>query len=141
MRSVIREAWRLAAPCWRSDERWRAWLLLGAVIALNLANVYIDVRINQWNNAFFNAIQEKDSHEFFKQLGVFSILAFAAVVISVYALYLNQMLNPLAPLDDRALRRKWLAHRIYFRPAIGRQRYRQIPAHSGRHAALHQNAM
>src|SRR5580692_9383446 len=80
-RSVIREAWRLAAPYWRSEDRWRAWLLLGAVIALNLANVYIDVRINQWNNAFFNAIQEHQAAEFFKQLGIFGLLAGVAVVI------------------------------------------------------------
>ena len=86
------------------------------MIALNLANVYIDVRINQWNNAFFNAIQEKDSHEFFKQLGIFSILAFAAVVISVYALYLNQMLQIRWRrwMTERYVT-KWLAHRVYFR--------------------------
>jgi vitamin B12/bleomycin/antimicrobial peptide transport system ATP-binding/permease protein len=92
-RSLIAEAWRLAAPYWRSDEKWRAWTLLIAVIALNLANVYIDVRINQWNNAFFNAIQNRDAAEFFKQLGIFSLLAAAAIAISVYALYLNQMLQ------------------------------------------------
>jgi putative ATP-binding cassette transporter len=115
-RSVIHDAWRLAAPYWRSADRRRAWLLLGAVIALNLANVYIDVRINQWNNAFFNAIQNKDAPEFFKQLGIFGLLAFGAVVISVYALYLNQMLQIgwRRWLTERYVT-SWLAHRAYFR--------------------------
>ena len=91
-------------------------MLLGAVIALNLANVYIDVRINQWNNAFFNAIQNKDAPEFFKQLGIFGILAFAAIVISVYALYLNQMLQIgwRRWLTERYVT-SWLANRAYFR--------------------------
>lgn len=114
--SLIAEAWRLAAPYWRSDERWRARGLLGAVVALNLGNVYIDVRINQWNNAFFNAIQNLDLSEFFKQLGIFGLLAGAAIVISVYALYLNQMLQIGW---RRWLTRRyvdaWLADRAYFR--------------------------
>jgi putative ATP-binding cassette transporter len=114
--SSIAEAWRLSTPYWRSDEKLRAWVLLGAVIALNLGNVYIDVRINQWNNAFFNAIQNHDAAEFFKQLGIFGLLAGAAIVISVYALYLNQMLQIgwrrwlTARYVDR-----WLADRAYFR--------------------------
>ena len=27
------------------------------MVALNLGNVYISVRINEWNNAFYNALQ------------------------------------------------------------------------------------
>jgi putative ATP-binding cassette transporter len=115
-RSVIAEAWRLAAPYWRSADRKRAWALLIAVIALNLANVYIDVRINQWNNTFFNAIQNHDAPEFFKQLGIFGMLAFAAIAISVYALYLNQMLQIRWRLwlTDRYVT-AWLSDRSYFR--------------------------
>ncbi|HXQ52919.1 MAG TPA: ABC transporter ATP-binding protein/permease [Stellaceae bacterium] len=115
-RSVIREAWRLAAPYWRSPDKRYAWALLAAVVALNLANVYIDVRINQWNNAFFNAIQNKDAPEFFWQLGVFGVLAFAAIVISVYALYLNQMLQIRWRrwLTERYVT-AWLSDRAFFR--------------------------
>ncbi|MGH7090877.1 MAG: ABC transporter ATP-binding protein/permease, partial [Stellaceae bacterium] len=115
-RSIIAEAWRLATPYFRSDEKWWAWVLLIAVIGLNLANVYIDVRINKWNNVFFDAIQNKNASAFFTQLGVFAILAFAAIVISVYALYLNQMLQIRWRrwLTDRYVT-GWLAHRVYFR--------------------------
>ncbi|HXP30557.1 MAG TPA: ABC transporter ATP-binding protein/permease [Stellaceae bacterium] len=115
-RSALRDAWRLAKPYWFSEEKGRAWGLLLAVIALNLANVYIDVRINIWNNAFFNAIQQFDAPEFFRQLGIFALLAGAAIVISVYALYLNQMLQIGW---RRWLTRRyvgaWLADRAYFR--------------------------
>jgi putative ATP-binding cassette transporter len=53
-RQIVRDAWRLAKPYWASEEKWSAWGLLLAVIVLNLGNVYISVRINEWNNAFYN---------------------------------------------------------------------------------------
>lgn len=87
------DAWRLAKPYWASEEKWSARGLLLAVVALNLGNVYISVRINEWNNAFYNALQRFDSAEFFRQLGIFCILAALYIVMAVYALYLSQMLQ------------------------------------------------
>lgn len=92
-RNALRDAWRLAKPYWVSEEKWSAWGLLLAVIVLNLGNVYISVRINEWNNAFYNALQKLDGSEFFHQLGVFCVLAALYIVMAVYALYLNQMLQ------------------------------------------------
>ena len=89
----MRDAWRLAKPYWTSEEKWSAWGLLFAVIAFNLGNVYISVRINAWNNAFYNALQAFNSGELFRQLGTFCILVAFAIAMSVYALYLNQMLQ------------------------------------------------
>src|ERR1700688_876187 len=92
-RHVLRDAWRLAKPYWGSEEKWSARGLLFAVVALNLGNVYVSVRINQWNNAFYNALQKLDSSKFFHQLGVFCVLAALYIVMAVYALYFSQMLQ------------------------------------------------
>jgi len=92
-RQIVRDAWRLAKPYWTSEEKWSAWGLLLAVIALDLGKVYISVRINAWNNAFYNALQAFNSGELFRQLGSFCILVAFAIAMSVYALYLNQMLQ------------------------------------------------
>src|SRR6201987_609279 len=92
-RQIVRDAWRLAKPYWTSEEKWSAWGLLLAVIPLNLGNVYISVRINAWNNAFYNALQAFNSGELFRELGTFCILVAFAIAMSVYALYLNQMLQ------------------------------------------------
>ena len=92
-RNSIRDAWRLAKPYWVSEEKWSARGLLLAVVVLNLGNVYISVRLNEWNNAFYNALQKLDSGEFFRQLGVFCVLAALFIVMAVYALYLSQMLQ------------------------------------------------
>ncbi|HEV2547436.1 MAG TPA: ABC transporter ATP-binding protein/permease [Stellaceae bacterium] len=92
-RSFLRDAWRLAKPYWNSEEKWSAWGLLLAVTALNLAGVYISVRINTFQRDFFNAIQEYDWSAFWSQLGVFVVLAAADVSFTVYQVYLQQMLQ------------------------------------------------
>ena len=92
-RQIMRDAWRLAKSYWTSEEKWSARGLLLAVIALDLGKVYISVRINAWNNAFYNALQAFNSGELFRQLGTFCVLVAFAIAMSVYALYLNQMLQ------------------------------------------------
>jgi vitamin B12/bleomycin/antimicrobial peptide transport system ATP-binding/permease protein len=91
-RQMISEAWKLAKPYWTSEEKGLAWGLLLAVISLNLGNVYISVRMNEWNKAFYNAFQNFSTPELFRQFGIFCILVVFAISISVYAVYLNQML-------------------------------------------------
>jgi putative ATP-binding cassette transporter len=80
-------------PYWFSEDRWAAWGLLLAVIALNLATVYINVLLNKWNNAFYDALQDKDYTVFLHQLIRFSWLAGLFIVFAVYQFYLNQMLQ------------------------------------------------
>src|ERR1700726_3373649 len=92
-RQIMRDAWRLAKPYWTSEGKWSALVLLLGVIALDLGKVYISVRINAWNNAFYNALQAFNSSELFRQLGSFCVLVASAIAMSVYALYLNQMLQ------------------------------------------------
>src|SRR6266436_3241614 len=119
-RNTIRAAWRLAKVYWTSEEKWSAWGLLLAVVALNLGNVYVSVLINKWNNAFYNALQAFNGSEFSRQLGIFCVLAASAIAMSVYALYLSQMLQIRW---RRWLTRKylgaWLADRAYYQLQLG----------------------
>jgi putative ATP-binding cassette transporter len=113
--NIIAGAWRTARVYWTSEEKWSAWGLLLAIITLNFGNVYISVRINDWNRNFYNALQAFNQGEVFRQLGIFCVLAACAVTISTYALYLNQMLQIRW---RRWLTRKyvggWLADRAYY---------------------------
>ena len=111
----LRDLWALTRPYWYSDERWGARGLLGVIIALNLGLVYVNVLINEWNNDFYNALQNMDKTAFFQQLIKFGWLAAAFIVIAVYQLYLNQMLQirwrrwlTNRYLDD------WIANRTYY---------------------------
>src|SRR5262245_44428306 len=91
--SFLRDTWRLAKPYWASEDKWWAWGLLIAVTVLNLGSVYLSVRFNIWNRDFFNAIQRLDWSTFLRQFGVFGILAAAGIIITVYQIYLQQMLQ------------------------------------------------
>jgi putative ATP-binding cassette transporter len=102
--AFLRDVWALARPYWFSEERWSARGLLAIIVALNLAQVYVSVLFNEWNNDFFNALENKDQGEFFDQLGLFMVLATTFVAIFIYRIYLNQMLQ---------IRwRRWLTSRL-----------------------------
>ena len=91
--TLIGDIRRLAMPYFRSEERWTAIGLLAAVIALELAWVFATVLLNEWNVAFYNAIQDKDFPAFQKQILVFCGLAAGAIVVAVYQVYLKQGLE------------------------------------------------
>ena len=126
----LRDAWRLAGPYWRSEERGRALLLLAAVVALNLSLVGMDVLLSYWSREFFNSMQERDEAAFFGLLlwgrqtesgpmPGFVFVAAVYIVVAVYALYLQQALQMRW---RRWLTREyldgWLSDRAYYRIAL-----------------------
>jgi len=116
LRRTLAHAWAIIRPYWASDDRWAAWGLLLAVVVLTLGMVYINVLFNRWNKAFFNALQEKNQTVFLAQLFRVSWLIAVYIVLAVYQLYLNQMLEIRWRrwLTDHYLR-AWLADRSYYR--------------------------
>ncbi len=58
-----------------------------------LSLVGIDVLLNQWNNRFYNALQERNWDGFVREIGIFSLLAACYIGLAVYQLYLNQWLQ------------------------------------------------
>jgi vitamin B12/bleomycin/antimicrobial peptide transport system ATP-binding/permease protein len=93
IRSTLAAVWRIAAPYFRSEDKWAGRGLLAAVIAIELALVGINVLLNQWNNRFYNALQEKNWDGFVREIAFFSVLATCYVAMSIYQLYLNQWLQ------------------------------------------------
>ena len=112
----LRDLWRLIRPYWYSEEKWSARLLLATIIALTLGMVWINVEINQWQNAFFNSLQDKKQDVFFELLMRFGWLAAMYIVMAVYQLYLNQWLQIRWRrwMTDLYLA-EWLAGRTYYR--------------------------
>lgn len=92
-RLQIQRTWTLSLPFFRSEHKWMARLLLGTCIGLNLSMVYLSVLFNDWNRVFYDALQNRDAAVFWKQLGVFSLLATAFIVVAVYRFYLTQLLE------------------------------------------------
>jgi putative ATP-binding cassette transporter len=93
LRSTLATVWRIAAPYYRSDDKWAGRGLLAAVIVIELASVFLTVLLNKWNNDFYNALQERNQALFTYQVIYFCVLATLWVGFSVYKLYLNQWLQ------------------------------------------------
>ncbi len=85
--------WTLAIPYFRSEDAVAGRALLLVIVAIELAVVGLTVLINQWNNAFYNALQDRDWNSFVNQLAYFCVLAASFIVLKVYQLYLNQWLQ------------------------------------------------
>ncbi|HXO69187.1 MAG TPA: ABC transporter ATP-binding protein/permease [Bradyrhizobium sp.] len=93
IRSTLAAVWRIAAPYFSSEDKWAGRGLLAAVIAIELAVVFLNVLFNRWNNVFYNALQERNQAVFTYQIGYFCVLASFWIGLKVYQLYLNQWLQ------------------------------------------------
>jgi vitamin B12/bleomycin/antimicrobial peptide transport system ATP-binding/permease protein len=91
--STLAAVWRIAAPYFYSEDKWAGRGLLAAVIAIELAVVFLTVLFNRWNNVFYNALQERNQAVFTYQIGYFCVLASFWIGLKVYQLYLNQWLQ------------------------------------------------
>lgn len=92
-RSFLQGVWQITKAYWFSEEKWKARALLAVIIALNLGHVYILVLINEWNNTFYNTLQNHDKDGFISAIGTFCILATCFIIVAVYELYLQQLLE------------------------------------------------
>lgn len=119
-------AWALTQPYFVSQEKWKARGLLAAIVALNLGLVYMAVLFNDWNKLFYDALQEKNEAVFWAQLGRFTWLAFAFIILAVYKFYLTQLLEVRwrAWMTSHYLQR-WLDGQAFYRLEL--MRFQQQP--------------
>ena len=128
--ATIGDAWRLAKPFFRSEQKRIAWVLLIAVLVLNLSNVGIDVLQNFWYGAFYDSLQNKDLSSFialmlgYKVIDGFFIPGFIwfamfGIGLSILAIYLQQLLEirwrhwlTMRVLDQ------YLSDRVYYRISL-----------------------
>ena len=120
-RLFARRAGALSAPYFKSEDKWKARGLLAAIVLLNLGAVYMLVLLNEWNRVFYDALQNKDAAVFWTQLGRFTYLAFAFILIAVYRFYLTQLLELRwrAWMTTHYLQR-WLADHAFYQLELAR---------------------
>ena len=127
IKPFLSDAWYLAAPYFRSEERWSARLLLASIISMNLMLVGMNVILNFWNGAFYDSLQAKDWDSFVSLLFLgkwsggatmpgFVLIVSIYIPIAIYRTYLNQWLQirwrrwmTSRVLDD------WLSDQAYYR--------------------------
>ncbi|WP_411883837.1 ABC transporter ATP-binding protein/permease [Polaromonas sp. YR568] len=111
----------LAAPYFRSEEKWKARGLLLAIVLLNLGTVYMAVQFNDWYRVFYDALEKRDQAVFWQQLARFGYLAFGAIIIAVYKFYLTQLLQMRwRAWMTRDYLRRWLSHHAFYKMELAR---------------------
>jgi putative ATP-binding cassette transporter len=90
---ALRTFLTLALPYFRSEDRWRARLLLGGVIGAELGLVYVAVTVIQWNARFFNALEARDWNGFTRELLIFGLITLGAIVSTACQYYFGQTLQ------------------------------------------------
>jgi vitamin B12/bleomycin/antimicrobial peptide transport system ATP-binding/permease protein len=90
---ALRTFLTLALPYFRSEDRWRARLLLAGVIGAELGLVYVAVTVIQWNARFFNALEARDWNGFTRELFVFALITIGAILSTACQYYFGQSLQ------------------------------------------------
>ncbi|MFS2040798.1 ABC transporter ATP-binding protein/permease [Agrobacterium tumefaciens] len=76
---------------WTSPVRNRLILLSIALLTVILLTAYGQIRLNEWNAPFYNALERRDLDAFLHQLEVFAIIAGLLLLLNVIQTWLNQM--------------------------------------------------
>ena len=79
-------------------------VLLAASLSLFVivaATAYGQIRLNSWNQPFYDALSHRNFSEFLKQLGVFGVIAGALLALNVAQRWFGETLEAQAP------RRAW----------------------------------
>lgn len=124
--SVLRDAWRLTWPFFRSEMKWSARLVLAVILGFNFFIVALNVQLNSWNGAFFDSLQNKNFGDFINLLLFWRIddsgfmpgwvpIVLVYLPVAIYRTWLTQFLQIRwrTWMTDRLLQ-EWLSDRAYY---------------------------
>src|SRR5271168_1098838 len=83
----------MAGALWASPVRNKLLLFSGSIFFVVAATAYGQIRLNNWNQPFYDALSRKDFAQFIEQLGVFGIIAGALLVLNVGQRWLGETLK------------------------------------------------
>ena len=83
----------MARALWASPTRNVLMLLAVALFIVIAATAFGQIRLNRWNQPFYDALSRRDFPHFMVQLGVFGIIAGALLALNVAQRWLGEMLK------------------------------------------------
>jgi putative ATP-binding cassette transporter len=83
----------LARAVHLTPGRSTLYLLTSAIVVTIIATAVMQVRLNAWNQPFYDAIERRDLEGFLHQLGVFFVLAGILLVLNVAQTGFNQLIR------------------------------------------------
>ena len=76
-----------------SPLRNRLFGIGGAVFLVVAATTYAQIRLNQWNQPFYDALARRDLPGFFAQLTIFAVIAGSLLVLNVLQRFLSETMK------------------------------------------------
>jgi putative ATP-binding cassette transporter len=83
----------MARALWASPVRNILFLLSAAVFVVVAVTAYGQIRLNTWNQPFYDALSHRNLAQFEHQLGVFGVIAGALLVLNVAQRWLGETLK------------------------------------------------
>ncbi len=90
---VVAQVGELLGALRASAVRGRLAVLGGAIVVVIAITAYMQIRLNSWNQPFYDAISRRDLRDFIFQLGVFGLIAGILLVLNVAQRWLAETLQ------------------------------------------------
>lgn len=122
MRSILAQIWRLVRLCLNGEDGRVGLAYFAVVLALNLAGIWITLRLIEWTANFYDALEQLDAGAAVRQIGVFAGLIAVSASQALAADYVRKLLQirwrralTTATLD------RWLGNKAYWhlQPGFG----------------------
>src|ERR1700716_2743114 len=78
---------------WAAPVRNTLFLLSGALFLVIAVSAFGQIRLNNWNQPFYDALSRRDFEQFLMQLGVFGLIAGALLMLNVAQRWLGETLK------------------------------------------------
>ena len=115
-RSAARESLTLLHSLWRSASRLRVSLLTACIFVVLIGNMVGQIRLNDWNGDFFDALSERNLPSMGHELLVFLAIVALLLTLVVGQTWMQQML--------KVRLREWLTHHLLDRWLVRGRAYR-----------------
>ena len=92
-RLLWQKFWVIAAPYWRSDEKWKAWALLVLLVVLLLGQTGFAVLFNDQTGEFTSALAARDADRFWHAIRFCLVLLMGAVPMYAFYYYVRDRLG------------------------------------------------
>jgi vitamin B12/bleomycin/antimicrobial peptide transport system ATP-binding/permease protein len=90
---VIAQTRMMARALWASPVRNVLIVLAASLFAIVGATAYGQIKLNSWNQPFYDALSHRNLGQFMKQLGVFGVIAGALLVLNVAQRWFGETLK------------------------------------------------
>ena len=83
----------MSRALWAAPLRNTLLLLSGTIFLVIAATAYGQIRLNSWNQPFYDALSRRSAAQFLMQLGVFAIIGGTLLTLNVSQRWLSEMLK------------------------------------------------